>query len=328
MPLDTHLLAPLPAPDPDLDPDLDPYSARVARAFERVGPAVAHIATGRGHGSGVVFTPDGFALTNSHVVAGSRRLTASLPDGERRGAVLVGDDPDTDLAVIRLDAGARGDPLPHAELGRSSALRVGELVAAIGNPFGFQCTLTAGIVSALGRTLRARSGRSIESVVQTDAALNPGNSGGPLVCGRGRVVGINTAVVAGGQGLCFAVGADTAAWVAGEIMRHGRVRRSRLGLSAQSVTLDPALARRHGPAQRGAAMVSAVTPGGPAARAGLLPGDVVVGFDGQEVAGVEALHRALTGERAGRPCPVDVLRRGRRVGLVAVPAEADPTAGP
>src|SRR4051812_4605424 len=242
------------APPPD---ELDPYSTQIVNAFERVGPAVVHViafgAGGRplGQGSGVIFTPDGYVLTNAHVVAGATRLRASFTDGQVLDAILVGDDADTDTAVLRL----AGNGLPHAELGRSATLKVGQLVAAIGNPLGFQCTVTAGIVSALGRTLRTPSGRNLESVIQTDAPLNPGNSGGPLVSGAGRVVGINTAMVAPAQGICFAIGLDTAIWVASRIMRDGRVRRSRLGLSGQTVPIDTRLRRVHQLAQASGMLV-------------------------------------------------------------------------
>jgi S1-C subfamily serine protease len=256
----------MPFDPPPLDFDeaaLDPYSARVAEAFERVGPAVSHVACftadgkPRGMGSGVVFTPDGYLLTNNHVVAGAARLVASLPDGRQLEATPVGHDPATDLAVLRLAAGG----LPFAGFGSSARLRVGQLVVAIGNPLGFQATVTAGIVSALGRTLRSTSGRLIDSVIQTDAPLNPGNSGGPLVDGLGRVVGINTAMIGAAQGICFAIGSDTAADVAARILRDGRVRRSRLGIAAQSVALDPRLARRLKRERASAAMVTDVVAG-------------------------------------------------------------------
>lgn len=308
------------------DETLDPYSERVVHAFEQVAPAVLHVialgANGqpRGQGSGVVFTPDGYALTNSHVVSGAARVRASLTDGRSFDAVLVGDDPETDTAVLRLS----GAGLPAAELGRSSALRVGELVVAIGNPLGFQCTLTAGIVSALGRTLRSRSGRLIESVVQTDAPLNPGNSGGPLVAGSGKVVGINTATILPAQGLCFAIGIDTALDVAVRLMRDGRVRRSRLGLASQTVPIETRLRRALGITQRSGVLVSEAAPGGPAAQAGLQPGDVVIGFAGAPVASVDDLHRLLTGERAGTPVPVEIVRRARREILEVTPEERDP----
>src|SRR5215472_8510995 len=258
--------------------ELDPYSAQIVNAFERVGPAVVHvIAFGpegkpKGQGSGVIFTPDGYVLTNAHVVEGAARLRASFTDGQMLDAALVGADADTDTAVLRLS----GSGLPHAELGRSATLRVGQLVVAIGNPFGFQCTVTAGIVSALGRTLRTRSGRMIESVIQTDAPLNPGNSGGPLVTGAGRVVGINTATIAPAQGICFAIGIDTAVWVATRLMRDGRVRRSRLGLSGQTVPIDTRLRRFHHLTQASGVLVLEALEGGPAAIAGVQGGDVLV----------------------------------------------------
>lgn len=307
---------------PAADPPLDPYSACVARAFEAVGPAVASIVAGRGRhsgqGSGVVFAPDGYLLTNSHVVAGMREFRAALADGRSFDASLVGDDPATDLAVLRLD----GSGLPHAEFGRSSNLRVGQLVVAIGNPLGYQATVTAGIVSALGRSLRARSGRLIESVIQTDAPLNPGNSGGPLVDAWGRVVGINTAMAGWAQGICFAIGIDTAVHVATRLMRDGRVRRSRLGLAAQTIILDRLTLRALERTNASAAMILEVEDAGPAAKAGLAKGDVILQFAGEPVSGVDDLHRLLIAEHAGRDLEVHFLRAGRPR-HVAIRPEAD-----
>jgi S1-C subfamily serine protease len=308
----------------DMTPELDPYSMQVMHAFERVGPAVVHVTVLRpdgrpaGQGSGVIFTPDGYVLTNSHVVARAARLRATLTDGQTLDATLVGDDPATDTAVLRLNAGG----LPHAELGQSASLRVGQLVVAIGNPLGFTCTVTAGIVSALGRTLRGPSGHFIDSVIQTDAPLNPGNSGGPLVSGSGKVVGINTATIAPAQGICFAIGIDTVVWVATRLMRDGRVRRSRLGLSGQTVPLDVRLRRHHGLAQTTGVLVMDVVADGPAARALLQAGDVIVTLDGAPVGGVDDLHRSLTGERAGIEVPLGVLRRAELISLTAQPDEA------
>jgi S1-C subfamily serine protease len=306
-----------------LDQELDPYSAQVVQAFDRAGPAVVHVMAfaqdGRpaGQGSGVIYTPDGYALTNSHVVAKAARLTASLTDGQNFDAALIGDDPATDIAVLRL----AGTGLPHAELGVSAALKVGQLVIAIGNPLGFTCTVTAGIVSALGRTLRTGGGGLLDSVIQTDAPLNPGNSGGPLVSGAGRVVGINTAMIAPAQGICFAIGIDTAIWVATRLMRDGRVRRSRLGLSAQTVPISTRTQRFHGLQQATGVMVSDLAPNGPGKQAGLEAGDVLVSFDGAPVTGVDDLHRTLTQERAGIAVPVGLLRRTERLTVMVTPRE-------
>ena len=303
-----------------LDQELDPYSLQVTRAFDRVGPAVVHVMAfgpnGRPteQGSGVVFTPDGYVLTNSHVVARAARLRAMLTDGQDVGATLVGDDPVTDIAVLRLE----GTGFPHAELGISAGLRVGQLVVAIGNPLGFTCTVTAGIVSALGRTLRTHGGGLLDSVIQTDAPLNPGNSGGPLVTGAGRVVGINTAVIAPAQGICFAIGIDTAIWVATRLMRDGRVRRSRLGVSGQTVPISTRVRRFHGLDQASGAMVSDIAAD---AAAGLESGDVIVSFDGSPVTGVDDLHRALTHERAGVPVALRVLRRTQLLTVTVTPLE-------
>jgi S1-C subfamily serine protease len=306
-----------------LSQELDPYSAQVVHAFDRVGPAVVHVTAftkeGRpaGQGSGVIFTPDGYVLTNSHVVAGAARLQASLTDGQSFEAALVGDDPATDLAVLRLS----GAGLPHAELGASASLKVGQLVVAIGNPLGFTCTVTAGIVSALGRTLRTRGGGLLDSVIQTDAPLNPGNSGGPLVSGAGRVVGINTAMIAPAQGICFAIGIDTAIWVATRLMRDGRVHRSRLGLSAQTVPITTRVRRFHGLDQTTGAMISELAADGPGKQGGLQAGDVVVAFDGIPISGVDDLHRALTQERAGIEIPLRFLRRTELLTLLVTPRE-------
>ncbi|HVH80818.1 MAG TPA: trypsin-like peptidase domain-containing protein [Stellaceae bacterium] len=292
---------------------LDPYSARVAYAVDRVGPAVAHIRVSdksgrpRGSGSGVIYTPDGYLLTNHHVIAEGVNVSASLPDGREVGARIVGSDPATDLAVLQLAASG----LPHAEFGSSARLRVGQLVVAIGNPLGFQATVTAGIVSALGRSLRSGSGRLIDGVIQTDAPLNPGNSGGPLVDGLGRVVGVNTAMIGMAQGICFAIGSDTAIDVAARLMRDGRVRRSRLGVAGQTVPLDRRVVQRLGLPAPNAVMIAEIIAGGAAARAGLAKGDVLLRLGGKPVSGVDDLHRLLTADLAETGQAIEFMRAGR-----------------
>jgi S1-C subfamily serine protease len=314
---------------------LDAYSRSVTRAAELVSPAVVKIdahqsrrgrngsgpgspPAAQGSGSGFLFTPDGFILTNSHVVHRATRVEATLTDGRRSQADLVGDDPATDLAVIRIDAPS----LVPAPLGDSQSLRVGQLVIAIGNPYGFQCTVTAGVVSALGRSLRGRSGRLIDSVIQTDAALNPGNSGGPLVTARGEVIGVNTAMILPAQGLCFAIAINTAKFVAGQLIRDGRIRRGYIGVGGQDVPLPRRLVRAERfPVESGVLVVS-VENNSPAQRAGLLEGDVIVGYAGHPIAGIDDLHRLLVEGRVGVPAPLTVLRRSERMELEIVPEES------
>lgn len=317
------------APVDDIDL-LDAYSRAVIAAVDRVGPAVVHIAvygpspneTGamrpRGAGSGVIIAPDGFLLTNSHVVSGATALEVTTKDGRTLPARLIGDDPDTDLALVRVDPDVS---LPHARLGDSKRVRVGQLAVAIGNPLGFEASVTAGVISAVGRSLRAKSGRLIDDLIQTDAALNPGNSGGPLVTTAGEVIGINTAMIMGAQGICFAVASNTAQFVVGQIIRHGRVRRSFIGLSGQNVDLPRRLARHHNLDQARGILVAGVEPEGAAARAGLRQGDLLIAFDGETMTGVDDLHRELTAERVGHPVPIVVLRRTEMLTLEVIPAE-------
>jgi len=308
---------------------LDAYSAAVVGTVERVGPAVVHIeveqpargdARRRGTGSGFVFTPDGFILTNSHVVSGARSIRASFADGTSHDADLVGDDPDTDVAVIRIG----GHQLPAATLGSSRPLRVGQLAIAIGNPYGFQHTVTAGVVSALGRSLRATTGRLIDDVIQTDAALNPGNSGGPLVNSRAEVIGVNTAIIPMAQGICFATAIDTAKWVVEQLLRFGRVRRGYLGLAGATSAVSRRAARFHELDAESGVRVESVDPGGAAKRAGLEPGDVIVAYDGDKVAGIDDLQRVLSAERIGKRTAVTVLRRTRKLELPIEAAELPP----
>lgn len=300
---------------------LDAYSRAVTAAVERAGPAVVHVAVrgqrGQGSGSGVVVSPDGLVLTNSHVADGAQQMLVTTVEGRTLAARLVGEDPDTDLALLRTEQDAGVAP---AELGESGAMRVGQLAVAIGNPLGFSFTVTAGVVSALGRTLPGRGGRPIEDLVQTDAALNPGNSGGALVDSGGRVIGISTAIIAGAQGLCFAVASDTARLVLGHLVRHGRVRRGQLGLAGQREEIPRRIARAHGLEQASGVLVAGVQPGTPAARAGLEAGDLIVSIGGHAATGVDALLRWLTGERVGQVTEIAFLRRGdlRRVTIVPV----------
>ena len=302
---------------PDDSQLLDAYSQAVIAAVERVGPAVVRVEVGRGGGSGVIFTPDGFMLTNSHVVAGSGDIRVVLPDGRSASAQRIGDDVETDLAVLRVGAAA----LPWARLGDSKRTRVGQVAIAIGNPYGFHHSVTSGVVSAVGRSLRARSMRLIEDVIQTDAALNPGNSGGPLVTTRGEVIGVNTAVLAPAQGLCFAIASNTARFVASRLMRDGRIRRSYIGIVGNQMPIPRALARANQLAVSSGVRVASVADGSPAAAAGVTNGDLVLGFDGQPVGGVDDLHRMLTEECIGRPIAVVVLRAGERRQLTVIPAE-------
>src|SRR3989449_5129959 len=313
---------------------LDAYSRTVIGAAERVGPTVVTVEVqqrvrrrGRsgfrdvpGHGSGFLFTQDGFALTNSHVVHGASKIEVALSDGRHLQAQLVGDDPDTDLAVIRVN----GAGLPAAALGGSRALRVGELVVAIGNPYGFQQTVTAGVVSALGRSLRAVGGRLIDDVIQTDAALNPGNSGGPLVDSRGRVIGVNTAVILPAQGICFAVAINTAKFVAAQLIRHGKIRRGRIGVAGQNVPLLRLAVRAHALEGKSGVLVTGVESGSPAERAGLKQGDIIVGFAGHMVRGIDDLHRLLATDRIGIATTVTVLREAERLALPITPEDSTP----
>jgi len=309
---------------------LDAYSRAVVGAAERIGPAVAHLEVEqprrsrgterRGTGSGFVFTPDGLIATNSHVVHGARAVRASFADGSSYDADVIGDDPDTDIAVIRI--GASG--LAAASLGSSRDLRVGQLAIAIGNPYGFQHTVTAGVVSALGRSLRAYSGRLIDDVIQTDAALNPGNSGGPLVDSNGAVIGVNTAIIPMAQGICFATAIDTAKWVVTQLLQHGKVRRGYLGFAGANVPLARRTVRYHELQVERGVRVESLEAGGPAEGAGLESGDVIVAFGGHPVAGIDDLHRLLTAERIGHPTTISVLRRSRLLEVAITAAERAP----
>ncbi len=298
---------------------LDAYSRAVTSAVDLIGPSVVNIEAG-GTGSGFVFAPDGLILTNSHVIANRRRIGVTLPDGRDLVADLVGDDPHTDLAVLRVSA----TDLMAAPFGDSSTLRPGQLVIAIGNPFGFQHTVTAGVVSALGRSLRARTVRLLENLIQTDAALNPGNSGGPLVTSRSQVVGVNTAVILGGQGIAFAVPINTARYVVSCLLRDGRVRRSHLGVAGQDTPIPRRLVRAHQLGHQRGVTVTAVTDGSAAAEAGLRPGDLIVEFGGETVRGVDDLHRLLTEERIGQLIAIKILRRGELRRVLATPREVEP----
>ena len=321
---------------------LDAYSRTVIQAAEQVSPAVVNIevnkgANGQGSGrsrfpgerrgapgersgtgSGFVFTPDGFVLTNSHVVHRATQLDVTLSDGREFRAEPIGDDPATDLAVIRLG----GESLSPVRLGDSQRVRVGQVAIAIGNPYGFQTTVTAGVVSALGRSLRTDSGRLVDNVIQTDAALNPGNSGGPLVNSRGEVIGVNTAMILPAQGLCFAIAINTAKFVAGQLMQHGRVRRSFIGVGGQDTPLRRQLVRYHNMSVESGILIVSIEPHSPAQRAGLVEGDVIVGFGDQTVGSIDSLHRLLTHEQVGRRVPLTILRRNDRLTLDIVPEES------
>jgi S1-C subfamily serine protease len=316
---------------PDDGALFDAYSKAVVRAVDVVAPAVVNIDVrqqssggaarqGReqaGKGSGFVFTPDGLVLTNSHVVHGASAIEITLADGRTAGAVLIGDDPDTDLAVLRINL----PELSAATLGDSASLRPGQLAIAIGNPYGFQATVTAGVISATGRSLRARTGRLIDNLIQTDAALNPGNSGGPLVDSRGHVVGVNTAVILPAQGLSFAIAVNTAKFVAARLIRDGRIRRSYLGIGGQTVPIQRRVVRFHGlPAETGI-LVTSLEPNGPAARAGLLPGDIIVEFDGRAVRTIDELQRLLTDTEINVLSPITIVRQAERRILGVVPDE-------
>jgi S1-C subfamily serine protease len=310
---------------------LDAYSRAVIEAAEKVSPSVVYIQVfgarsrsqdeATGTGSGFVFTPDGFILTNSHVVHRATKIDVALMDGRRFQAQLIGDDPDTDLAVIRITA----PNLVPASLGNSTSIRVGQLVIAIGNPYGFQYSVTAGVVSALGRSLRAQSGRLMDGVIQTDAALNPGNSGGPLVNTRGEVIGVNTATILPAQGICFATSIDTAKFVAGRLIRDGKISRSFIGVAGQNVPIPRRIVRYYQlPVESGVLVVSFENNSkvSPAKEGGLLTGDLIVDFDGNPISGIDDLHKLLTDERIGNKTPVTVIRGTQKLTLQVIPRES------
>jgi S1-C subfamily serine protease len=314
---------------------MDAYSRAVITAAERVSPSVVYIEVhypvrskresaprgpqeARGSGSGFIFTPDGFILTNSHVVHGAGRIEVTVSDGRKYQADLIGDDPDTDLAVIRINA----PNLVPAHLGDAQRIRVGQLVIAIGNPYGFQYSVTAGVVSALGRSLRAQSGRLMDDVIQTDAALNPGNSGGPLVNSRGEVVGVNTAMIPSAQGICFATSIDTAKFVASRLIRDGKVTRSYIGLAGQNVPLPRRIVRYYNLAVESGILVVSYEGNSPAKKAGVLEGDIIVGFDDHPIAGIDELHKLLAEDRIGHKSTLVVIRGIEKLTLEVIPEES------
>jgi S1-C subfamily serine protease len=314
---------------------LDAYSRTVTSVAEQVSASVVKLEVqgapppqqgdrrrgrprpepGMGSGSGFVVTPDGFVLTNSHVVHDAKRITVALLDGTRAAASLVGDDPDTDLAVVRIDA-PHQTPLSFAD---SAALRVGQVAIAVGNPYGFDCTVTAGVVSALGRSLRTQSGHLVDDVIQTDAALNPGNSGGPLVDARGQVIGVNTAMIMPAQGICFAIAANTASFVMGKLIHEGRIRRAYLGVAGQNVPLHRRVVRYHELPHETGVFVVSTEPDSPAAAAGLRDGDLIVAYGDRPISGIDDLHRLLTEEQAGVASPLTVIRDLKKVTLTVQP---------
>jgi S1-C subfamily serine protease len=310
----------------------DAYSKAVIQAADTISPVVVNIevmprtspphepsrAQPHATGSGFIFTPDGYILTNSHVVHGAGRVDVTASDGRRMRADLIGDDPETDLAVLRISA----NDLSAAPLGDSNRIRVGQLAIAIGNPYGFQCTVTAGVISALGRSLRARSGRLIDNIVQTDAALNPGNSGGPLVNSRAEVIGVNTATIMPAQGLCFAIAINTAKFVAGRLIRDGRIVRGYIGMAGQNVQLPRRLVHFHKVAVPSGVMVVSVEPGSPAEAAGLKSGDIVVRLGGKPVGNIDDLQRLLSSDCVGVAIEVEVVRATELLALRIVPAES------
>ena len=307
---------------------LDEYSRAVVSAVERVAPSVVNIEVQQrsenqrrdiaGNGSGFVITPDGFILTNSHVVHAATRIVVNLSGGRDYPAELIGDDPETDLAVIRIDA----SQLVHVRLADSESLRVGQLAVAIGNPFGFQASVTAGVISALGRSMYSQSGRLIDNIIQTDAALNPGNSGGPLVNSAGEVIGVNTAMIRPAQGICFAIASNTARLVAGWLIRDGRIRRSYIGVAGQNVPLHRRVARFYNlPLETGVLVVS-VEKNSPAERAGLRQGDLIVAFNGQPIGSVHHLHKVLVGEQIGVSASLTAIRHTEKLELPILPAES------
>ena len=312
---------------------LDAYSEAVINAVDTVGPSVVNVHRGdAGAGSGVIFTPDGLVLTNHHVVHGAPRVEVILPDGRSMRADVIGHDAATDLAVLRVDATPGPEPpsgkpggLAWARFGDSRRLRVGQVAIAIGNPYGFQHSVTSGVISALGRSLRSQSGRLIDDIVQTDASLNPGNSGGPLVTTRGEVVAINTAMIRPAQGLCFAIGINTARFVASRLIRDGRIRRAYIGIAGQNVDVPRALARANQLAIGSAVRVASIERDSPAARAGLEQGDIVYAMGDAAVAGIDDLHRILNEERINAPVDVALIRRGQRRTMSLIPVESSPT---
>jgi S1-C subfamily serine protease len=316
-------------PLPSDDELLDSYSQTITRVVAKIGPAVVNIRVhktgheGRrgqesgGSGSGFVIAPDGFILTNSHVVHGADRIEVTLADGRVFDANLVGDDPETDLAVVRINA----SQLVHAHFGDSKTIRAGQIAIAIGSPFGFQQTVTAGVVSALGRSMRSQSGRLIDNVIQTDTALNPGNSGGPLVNSRGEIIGVNTAIILPAQGICFAIASNTAEFVAAWLIKEGLIRRSWIGVAGQNVPIHRRVVRFHRLAAERGVLVAGIEPGSPASRVGLREGDVIVAFGGELVSGIDELHRHLVARVIGVPSLITIIRHTEKLDLVVTPEE-------